>query len=214
MRGNKGRKIRELYCGKSANFLKSGTTQVFAAELCGSTSTRSANMEFPPTWRFIDAEEFESATPTLGDLCAALYLQARPNGRMLDHFRIGVGGNNILDVDVSCNKLFPSPNLNNWHLKKQYWPRDINIRRNATTSKWEDIRDMLAARDATIEDGDGTEVEVEDALHVLDTLPETMQKSASTRWAIVVDDDNNLRLDLQGLPASKDYIDGKPLLKG
>ncbi len=119
-----------------------------------------------------------------------------------------------MDLNVACNKLFPSPNLNNWHLKRQYWPRDINIRRNATTSKREDVYDSLAARDASIEDGEGVEVPSEDVMHVLDTLPETAQKSASTRWAVVVDDDNNLRLDLQGLPAGVEVINGKPLLKG
>ena len=171
-------------------------------------------MEFPPTWTFLANEDFETAAPDQGDLCAALYLQARTSGRMLDHFFVGLGGTGILDVNVACNKLFPSPNLNNWHLKRQYWPRDITIRRNATTSKWEDVYDSIAARDTIVEDGEGAEVPPEDAIHVLDSLPEAMQKSASTRWAVVVDDDNNLRLDLQGLPAGLEVINGKPLLKG
>ncbi len=171
-------------------------------------------MEFPPQWRFIEADAFETATPDRGALCAALYLQARPTGRMLDHFRIGVGGPDILDIRAPCSKLFPSPNLNNWHLRRQFWPRDISIKRNATTSKWEDVYDTLAARDATIEDEEGADVPAEDVMHVLDNLPEAGQKSASMRWAVVVDDDNNLRLDLQGLPASLEVINGKPLLKG
>ena len=158
-------------------------------------------------------ETFETATPDRGDLCAALYIQARPNGRMLDHYRIALGGRDMLEVNVNCNKLFPSPNLNNWHLRKQYWPRDIAIKRDATTSKWEDVYDSLASRDATMENDEGVEVPTKDVLHVLDTQPEA-QKSASMRWAVVVDDDNNLRLDLQGLPAGLEVINGKPLLKG
>ncbi len=171
-------------------------------------------MEFPPTWSFVEEETFETAVPNHGNLCAALYMQARPTGRMLDHHRIGLGGNGMLEVNVSCKKLFPSPNLNNWHLKRQYWPRDITIKRNASTSQWEDIYDLIAARDPNMVNGEEEEVPAEDVIHMLDNMPDTQQKSASWRWAIVVDDDNNLRLDLQGLPAALDVINGKPLLKG
>jgi len=51
-------------------------------------------MEFPATeWIVLPDEEFElAAARDPGQLGVDLLVQARPNGRLLDHFRLVVGG--------------------------------------------------------------------------------------------------------------------------
>jgi hypothetical protein len=50
-------------------------------------------MEFPPEWNVVSAEQFATAQPrAAGILGMELLVQARPNGRMLDHFRMSLGG--------------------------------------------------------------------------------------------------------------------------
>ena len=60
----------------------------------------SATMEFPPTgWEIFGAEDFETAAPRVaGDAVMELMAQIRPNGRVMDHWRVAIGGAKILEV--------------------------------------------------------------------------------------------------------------------
>ena len=96
---------------------------------------------------------FGTATPrNPGALGIELCAQVRPNGRILDHFRITLGGSRILDVDIPMASLLLVPRAANWRVKFQIWARDIDLRRNMTTSAWRDVKEMLAAREATVVD--------------------------------------------------------------
>lgn len=172
-------------------------------------------MEYPPDWEIFDGDEFTTATPRdPGELGLEVKVQVRTNGRMLDHYQLGLGGSRPLDVTVNCSRILPSPNLNKWKFARQYWPRDIAIRRNTTTSKWEDLAEMLARREATITDEAGNEVAEGEVLEFLAALPADQPKSAAMRWAVVVGEDGRPRLDLQSLPAPANTLIGKPALNG
>ena len=67
-------------------------------------------MEFPPDTYFIfPAEHFETAGPRIiGDYTAEILAQARPNGRVMDHWRVILGGNKALEAEVDLAKLVPA----------------------------------------------------------------------------------------------------------
>jgi hypothetical protein len=171
-------------------------------------------MEFPPNWQIFEAEEFASAMPrAAGELGAELLVQARPNGRMLDHFRVTMGGSRILDVSFPVSKIINMPAANAWKLKIQVWPRDVVLRRNMTTSEWTNIDTIIAAKDgcvmAVAEDRE-TEVPHAEVLACFEELG----AAAAVRYTVVVGGDQHLVLMLQGLPATAETLAGKPAFRG
>jgi hypothetical protein len=99
-------------------------------------------MEFPPDWRVDNLGDFYVAIATLatsGDKVATeLLAQLRPNGQVLDNFKFVVNVTQILDTELDFERLLPSAPLKGYQLRYQYWPRDITIRWNLTTSNWFD----------------------------------------------------------------------------
>ena len=171
-------------------------------------------MEFPPTWEVFPSEDFETAAPrSAGDPAMELKAQVRPNGRIMDHFAITMSGPTILECHLPMNHIIPRPGLVRWTLRYQQWARDIEIRRNMTSSKWMDVRETIAAKEATVLE-DGVEVPYEEVLAELDAPPPLAARSASIRWAVVVNEDHKMRLDLQSLPGTAETLSSKPLLRG
>ena len=63
-------------------------------------------MDFPPDWEVLPAEDFTTAVPRNAGSCGMeLLAQIRPNSRILDHFRITLGGSKILDISVPLPSL-------------------------------------------------------------------------------------------------------------
>jgi hypothetical protein len=101
-------------------------------------------MEFPASWNVFPAEDFSTAEArSPGVAGMELMVQMRPNGRLLDHFRVALGGTEILEVSTPLAKLIPSPNLNGWKARYQFWARDTATRRNMTTSGWKDVHQLI-----------------------------------------------------------------------
>jgi recombinational DNA repair protein RecR len=55
---------------------------------------------------------------------------------------------------------------------------------------------------------------VEEVIDELDELPAAGGKSAVIRHAIVVGEDQRMQLELQSLPATLAYVNGKPFFRG
>jgi hypothetical protein len=110
-------------------------------------------MEFPPTWRVFLDEEFQVAQPQIeGPTTMELMVQVRHTGRMLSNFRIGLGGEASLKVDVDLGVMVPREAFHIWRFRTQYWPRDIKIRTNMTTSVWIDLADTIALQIFTVQE--------------------------------------------------------------
>ena len=168
-------------------------------------------MDFPHEWEKFPADDFNSAAPrSSGCLTAELLAQVRPNGRFIDHFRFTLGGSKILEVQKPLSLFLPSPSIAGWTFSYQFWPKDIGIRRNMTSSSWSDFREILARREAVILTDDGDQVPIEAVLTELDSS----KLSASLRWAVCISEDSNLELQLQTLPASQDSLQAKPAFRG
>jgi hypothetical protein len=172
-------------------------------------------MEFPGELEFFHNEDFDTAVPRdMGDAVMELLAQVRPNGRVMDHFRITLGGSSLLEVDTVLSSLIPFPALDNYRFKFQFWPRDVAIRRNMTTSKWLDVGTIIASNSATVTDLNGREIPSEVVMEDLDGIPDGSFKHAAIRHAVVIGPDQRMALEVQSLPASAVVLDGKPSFVG
>jgi hypothetical protein len=166
-------------------------------------------MDYPPEWDFFPMEDFASAGPrNPGDLGVEVLAQVRPNGRILDHFRVTLGGSKILDVNVGLASVLNVPAMRSWRLKFQLWPRDLEIRRNMTSTAWLDVGELVASKDGYLETEAGEAVDPEAAAAQL------KESSLAYRFAVVVGEDERLQLQLQMMPASAATLMGKPAFRG
>ena len=173
-------------------------------------------MEFPAdkdSWNVFPIDEFDKAEARdPGNLGMEVMAQMRKNGRILDHFRVALGGRNILNLETNLSKVFKENSVNTYRLRFQYWAKDIFIRRNTTTSAWRGVHEMLGERDAVLLREDGSSLPRDEALDVIRDL-DSKGKAASICWAVAVGDEGEMRLNLVTLPASEDTFNNKPLLK-
>jgi hypothetical protein len=156
-------------------------------------------------------ENFSTAGPRVsGELGMELLMQARPNGRILDHYRVTLGGSRILDVTFPIAKLTNIPAAATWQARHQVWPRDIEIRRNMTTSAWVDLATLVSANNTVVTDERDEPVQPERFVETFRVI----QAGAAIRFAVVVADDNNMQLQLQGMPAAPATLMSKPQYRG
>ena len=173
-------------------------------------------MEYPPSdWDVFAAEDFEIAVPRVtGDYTAELLAQARPNGRVMDHWRITLDGAKMLETEIEAALIIRmATNLPGLVFKLQQWPKDIQIRRNMTTSAWTDIKTMLAANEVTVRGEGEDNLLNSDVLETLNNLGDQTINSASLRWAVCIGESGKLEIQLQCLPAPATILGGKPIFK-
>ena len=173
-------------------------------------------MEFPPEdWDVFEAVEFETAAArTVSDLSVEIMAQIRPNGRIMDHWRVATGGTSILEATMELGSIIPAAALlPKCYLKYQCWPGEMAIRRNMTTSQWLDIMAMLTANELTAVDSEDQPVECRTVVENLLALPPRSVTSAVLRWAVCASEDGKLEVQLQSLPAAITTLTGKPLFK-
>jgi hypothetical protein len=163
-----------------------------------------------------DGAAFDTANPIdPGDLGMEVMAQARSSGRIIDNFRVVIGGSRILQAEFTTNINFSGDLIPSTALDLQKRPADILIRRNLTTSEWFDAvgllrsRELIAGRDES-EDEDQND----DLLTLIDALQDPASAQAALRWAVVVGEDQRPQLQLQALPASASTLNSRPLLKG
>ena len=113
-------------------------------------------MDFPPAWTVLTSEEYETATPRItGDVSMEICAQLRPSGRILDNFRVSLGGSKILEYEADLGQLIPIPFFKGWRVKGQCWARDVAIRANIFSSGWIDLAATVGMREMEVFDKDG-----------------------------------------------------------
>jgi hypothetical protein len=140
--------------------------------------------------------------------------QARPTSRILDNFQVTLGGTQIVCADIDLGQLIPASTFNKWRLRFQYWPGDINIRRNMVTSSWTDVTAMISSNDAAVFNEGDVEVSAAAFRAGLEDTADHEPDAASLRWAVIIGSDKLLKLQLQGLPAAASLLSGKHHFKG
>ena len=167
-------------------------------------------MEFPPDWEFLPAGEFGTAEArTTGDYGAEILAQIRPSGRVVDHYRVTLGGSKILKVNKALSAMLLLPKAATWSLQYEVFLKDVPIRRNMTTGAWMDVSKLIEEREALVMD--------KEELVPYETVVQVLQDAdtkAAIRFAVVIREDKKLQLDLQCLPVSAAFLSGKPAFRG
>ena len=172
-------------------------------------------MEFPPPWSFFPMEDFELAAPRdLRDIGVEAMAQARANGRILDHFRLVLGGAQLLEATAAVADIFPIAAMPRWTVVFSCWPRDVAIRRNMASSAWQDVRDLVAANDVKLLNDEGANVDNKELLELLDSVADKTLNSSSIRWWIGASEDGRMQLQLQAAPSPATGYISKPAWKG
>ena len=172
-------------------------------------------MEFPPaSWDVFQGPEFETAGPRdPGELGVELMVQARANGRLLDHFRITLGELawflQSLAYPACCTRR--RCRTGTWWWLPGLGTSAFCIRRNMATGPWQDL---ISSNDVRIETPKGIAVDSKLFLDYSDSIADKMVNSASIRWAVCVGGDNRPCLALMALPAPASTFSCKPLFKG
>ena len=85
-------------------------------------------MDFPAEWVVLGADDFDLATLVdPGRLGMDLMVQVRPNGRIMDHFRVALGGSNLIEASFNTRDVFANQAVPEMDISWQIWPRDIGI---------------------------------------------------------------------------------------
>jgi hypothetical protein len=174
-------------------------------------------MEFPPTgWEVFEAKDFTTAAPRMaGEAVMELMAQARPNGRCMDHWRIGLGGTKILEADFRLKEICRSSAVSAYKLRFQAWPRDVQLRRNMTTSAWIDGQALIARREFSVFKSGSDEALPDDEILAEMAKEEDVSKKAfSVRFGVAAGADRRLYLELQGLPGGEAILQSKPAFIG
>jgi hypothetical protein len=148
-------------------------------------------MDFPPAWTVLTSEEYETATPRItGDVSMEICAQLRPSGRILDNFRVSLGGSKILEYEADLGQFIPIPFFKGWRVKGKCWARDVAIRANIFSSGWIDLAATVGMREMEVFDKDGASIPPGEFLRILNELNEDEPNAASFRFAVVVGEDN------------------------
>ena len=83
--------------------------------------------------------------PEDGSLQGRLLLSVDASGCLEDHFRIVFGGGQNPSVNFSGAKISDHPALTSFRFKLEVNPENIDLKKNAFTSKWEDLETMVAS---------------------------------------------------------------------
>lgn len=176
-------------------------------------------MNFPPDWDIFPTNTFELAVPRdPQDVGVELMAQVQANLRILDHSRIAVGGNVLLEAEFLLSSVMAEPEMPAWKFVYHSWPRDVHIRRNMASSEWMDFTDIIRSNDARVVD-----LEADAAGQALDSrvyldwqsaLADKKTNSFSVRWAVCAGEDGKVQLQLQALPAPASSFSGKPAFRG
>jgi hypothetical protein len=174
-----------------------------------------AVMEFPAEWAVFQADEFETATPrSHGKAVMDLMIQARSNGRLLDHFRIATGGSEILEARFQLTDIISNAELEGVTAQFQFWGRDANLRCNMTTSAWLDVYGLIKSNELKLETASWELIKAEKILNILDMMTGARLKSAVIRTCAAVGLDGKMELELQALPLPLAMVNGKPSFLG
>ncbi len=171
-------------------------------------------MDFPPeNWVIFPAEDFALAQPrNPGVLGAEIMAQVRANGRITDHWRVALGGSEVLEASFELSALLPAASsLPAWNITYQQFPRDVVIRRNMLSSEWYDALGLLASHEFLIADAGAEPVDVQRVSQLIKDLPAKQNPGAAIRWCVTVSAAGQLELQLQALPCSANNLGCKPI---
>jgi len=167
------------------------------------------------SWTVEDASSFLSykcEEEAEADLTVDFLLQITDSGRVEDHFRFQIAGQDDIDVGFKGRDLIVDKAFWAYTFKAQMAPDQLEFRRNCLTTAWEDLADLvdegrLLVRMEGVDDPTTAFKEEWSAAKAGEA-----HQGASLRWAVLAGQDG-LKLDLQALPADAHLLNRDPRLR-
>ncbi len=159
-------------------------------------------MEFPGDINVFDAIDFETAVPR--STTVELLVQARPTGRIADHYCLAMGGSALLEAKPVLSSIFPDPKLDGFLMVYQFWCKDVVICRNMTTSRWLDCLTLITSNTVGITETPSTtrSSSASSARSCCSTAPSSATPSSSGRTRGWLSRSRRCRHQRQCSPAS------------
>ena len=175
--------------------------------------------QFPADWQVFPAAEYQGFhrvdTEDPGRSILVL-IPLDPAHRSRGDFKLLIFGGGALQLRLPLPALIPElpEEFQQLYLDIESQPADTIGQQNVTVGDWRDIEEIISSREGTLTDEIGRPAASAGLLKFLQTpRPEKSSKGASVRWAVAADEDGDLRLELQALPAQARYLQ-KTHLKG
>ncbi len=108
------------------------------------------------------ASDFNTAAPRFpGERGVELMTQVKSNGRIMDHWRMALGGSKVLEATFPLSTILPAAvGLPAWHVTYQQFPRDIVLRRNMLSSTWIYAVGLLSSHEFLVADAEEQPVDI------------------------------------------------------
>ncbi len=141
-----------------------------------------------------------------------LLVQVDDEGRAESHFRFALEGEKQ-EFDFWSEDIFTSDKLSGFGMKLHLRPEEITIRQNSTTSKWENLEDLVARGDIIVTHNDSQDDQGAQFREAYEAaLEDDHELGAAVRWAVLGKKGGGLKLALQALPGTAQSLNRKPEL--
>lgn len=140
--------------------------------------------------------------PDDASLQGRLLLAVDASGRLEDHFRIVFGGGQRPSINFSGAKISDHPALTPYRFSVDVVPESVEIKKNAFSSKWEDLESMVASNKIQVssdEEPDAGPSFREAWKAAKNSAP---PPAAALRWSAQANVAYGFKLSLQALPAT------------
>jgi hypothetical protein len=141
-----------------------------------------------------------------------LLLQVDGSGHTGEGFRFAVSSERI-SATIWSRDLYDIPELEGYRLDYEVRGEDIEIRPNSLASKWEDLETLIGRERILVSEPDGSDILNSRFREKLSSAKlDDDRLGASVRWAVQASPRGELKLVLQGLPATARALRAEPRL--
>jgi hypothetical protein len=148
----------------------------------------------------------------LSSLRGYLLLEATDAGKIEDTMQMMVHGDNTITTTINATAITGLQELEQYTLTYETRPEEIHIKRNTSSTPWEDLAEMVA-KNNIIPYKNGEEATAEFLADLKTAQEEDYTRGAVLRWAVHATEDYGLQLCLLSLPASEAYTKGKAVFR-
>jgi hypothetical protein len=166
-------------------------------------------MEFPPAWEVLPNDAFlgYDATTQGGDFGAALLVQMREDGTVVDHFRINIFGDTIIQAHFAVSRIIDIPEAKGVYAFFQCPPADAQPNLGRTATNFLDLQSALMEGYIILTDVGQQPIEAKEFRDKLCSEGTAQQAvGASLRWAVGVNPSRHTELVLQALPLPTKFL--------
>lgn len=179
-------------------------------------SAQSEMAAFPTQWDIHDDADFATFNQedqSNAPMGLATLMRLDLEGRSIGVYKACIFGGGIIDLNLRVNQLLQAPPADIADLTVRLSVRAdrANIALNATTSAWRDLLLLLRSNAVIVLDQGGAIVSAAPIIryleaHASNANVEISREGSSIRWAVAVNNEGNIQLELQCLPIQARYL--------